>query len=472
MWQKYINTATLEDALQKLSQHGRNARIISGGTDLMLEMEAGIRKDIDVLIDVSRIPETNCITLDENGIIHLGMNVTHNDCVASKIIRENALPLALACWQVGSPQIRNKGTIAGNLVTASPANDSITPLIAMNARVLLRSEMGDRLVPLSEFYLGVRKTVLREDEMLVEVLFPSMPQPACGMFYKFALRNAQAISLVNVAVILTMNEDVVSQAVITVGSVAPTIIHALKAEEYLIGKQLSDEVINLAAKLCAEDSKPISDLRGSAAYRKKMLEVITRRSLTAINNGSNLNILPKTPILLRNPGKNNHCERQNIPLELTAEESITLTVNGTTVTYQPKNHKSLLRLLREDGLLTGTKEGCSEGECGACTVIMDGMAVMSCLVPAQRAYGAEIRTVEGLAVNNILHPVQKAFIETGAVQCGYCTPGFLVSAAMLLEEKPDPDEADIKQAITGNLCRCTGYYSILKAIEDAARGGI
>lgn len=471
MWQKYINAATVEDALKVLSQYGKNARIISGATDLMLEMENGIRKDIDVLIDVSRIPGTNCIILDEDGVIHLGMNVTHNDCVASKILRENALPLALACWQVGSPQIRNRGTIAGNLVTASPANDSITPLLALNASVLLRSQSSDRLVPLSEFYLGVRKTVLREDEMLVEVLFPCIPQNAQGMFTKFALRNAQAISLVNVAVILYMEGAAVSQTAITVGSVAPTIIHAVKAEEYLIGKQLTEEVINQAAKLCAEDSKPISDLRGSAAYRKKMLEVITRRSLTAIDNGSNLSILPQTPILLRKPVKNNHCEQQNIPLELTAEESITLTVNGNTVTYEPKNHKSLLRLLREDGLLTGTKEGCAEGECGACTVIMDGMAVMSCMVPAQRAYGADIRTVEGLAENDTLHPVQKAFIETGAVQCGYCTPGFLVSAAMLLEEKPKPDEEDIKQAITGNLCRCTGYYSILQAIEKATAGG-
>ncbi len=151
---------------------------------------------------------------------------------------------------------------------------------------------------------------------------------------------------------------------------------------------------------------------------------------------------------------------------------ITMVVNGTSVVLRTKANRTLLSILREDLGLTGVKEGCGIGECGACTVIMNGKAVNSCLVLAPKADGAEILTIEGLANGDELHPLQEAFITHGAVQCGFCTPGMILSAKALLDENPHPTRLEIREGISGNLCRCTGYQQIVDAIEAVAeRGG-
>ena len=385
----------------------------------------------------SRIPNLDQITLDEDGLIHIGPMVTHNQCAASKIIREFVYPLARASWEVGSPQIRNRGTVAGNMITASPANDTISPLMALGAKVLLRSKNGERIVPLIDFYKGVRRTVMTPDEMLIEIMIPSMTKNQKGIFTKFALRQAQAISLVNVAIILELEQQHVKTSSITLGAVAPVIIHAKEAEDYLAGKELNEQTILQTAELAMNAAKPISDVRGSAGYRKKIVKIITQRGLRSILHGSEREGFPEHPVLLRGkPGQpfptvgETVVHNEGTPIETT--------INGVKHTFTTGQNKTLLRLLREEAGMTGTKEGCAEGECGACTVFLDGIAVMSCMVPAPRAHGAEIVTVEGIGNNGDLHPVQKAFIEHGAVQCGYCTPGFIMSAAKLLEEVESP----------------------------------
>jgi carbon-monoxide dehydrogenase medium subunit len=466
MWQQYIQPNNLEDAIKLLGETAGEARIVAGATDLILEMEAGLHPAIKTLIDITRIPGLNEITLDEDGFIHLGPLVTHNDCVASKLLIEQAFPLAQACWSVGAPQIRNRGTVSGNLITASPANDTIAPLIALDASVVLRSSTAERTVLLKDFYRGVRKTVIQPDEIMVDIFFPAMQPNQVGIFYKVGLRKAQAISVVNLCAVLTFNENIITDASVTLGSVAPTIIHAPDTEKYLIGKQLTEEVVAEASRLTMEAASPIDDLRGSAAYRRYMVGVIARRSLQALADGAQTEDFPTHPPLLADDDLGAVLEQ---PVRFTGDEIIETIINGKEYRFTSGYQKTLLHLLREEAMLTGTKEGCAEGECGACTVFLDGEAVMSCLVPAPRAHGAEIVTVEGLATNGNLHKVQQTFIEDAAVQCGYCTPGFLMSASKLLEEIPDPDREQIRLAITGNLCRCTGYYKIIEAIEDAAK---
>ncbi len=147
---------------------------------------------------------------------------------------------------------------------------------------------------------------------------------------------------------------------------------------------------------------------------------------------------------------------------------IELTINGKKRKVETTTRTRLLDLIRDDLRLTGTKEGCGKGECGACTVIMNGELVASCLILAPQADGAVITTIEGVGDNKCLDPVQEAFIETGAVQCGFCTPGMILAVKKLLEENPHPDEEEIKRGISGNLCRCTGYQKIFDAIKLSA----
>src|SRR6201988_1125390 len=149
MWHEYIKVTTIDQVLQILKERGTRARIVAGGTYLILELERGFRKGIDTLLDVTRIPDLDQITIDEDTVIHLGPLVTDNHCVESKLILERAYPLARAAWEVGAPQIRNRGTVAGNLITASPANDTITPLLALDATITVRSAArGERYMAL------------------------------------------------------------------------------------------------------------------------------------------------------------------------------------------------------------------------------------------------------------------------------------------------------------------------------------
>ena len=469
MWHTYYTPTTLEETLRLLARHGAAARIIAGGTDILIELERKIRAP-QILIDISHIPGLDRIDLKKGGF-HLGPLVTHHQVVASPEIVAQAYPLARACWEVGAPQIRNRGTIAGNLITASPANDTIVPLRVLGATVTLQSVRGKRTLPLHDFYKGVRKTAMADDELLVDIFFPAMSDDERGTFIKLGLRRAQAISVVNIAAILELHRDAIVKARIAFGSVAPTIVRAPEVENYLVGKSLTDEVIQQAGEFALNAAKPIGDVRGPADYRVEMLRVLTARALRQIRDGSERADWPENPPLLW--GKTNGRfpswpEPQLITHTENGPEAIETTINGRHYSIRGANDKTLLRMLREDAGLIGTKEGCAEGECGACTVFLDGIAVMACMVAAPRAHGAHIETIEALARDGQLHPVQDAFVKHNAVQCGYCTPGFVMAGAKLLEENPQPTLYQIQQSISGNLCRCTGYYNIVTAIHEAA----
>ncbi len=472
MWQTYCAPPSVDETLRLLAEHGPEACLIAGGTDLMVELRRGMRPAA-VLLDLTRVAEpsnVDQITLDDGGVIHIGPLVTHNQAVASDLLTKQGLPLVQTCWQVGTPQLRNRGTIAGNLVTASPANDTITTLWALGARLTLSSRRGIRSLSFPDFYHGVRQTALADDELVTDISFPALKGNQRGVFVKLGLRRSHAIAVVNAAVVLTFDGDRVAEASITLGSVAPTIIRAPEAEQVLEGSALHEEGITQAASLAAEAATPIDDIRSGAGYRRQMVQVLVHRALCALREGTEGSEHPSAPPLLWGKGDGHfqpgagHTAIHRVG----GSEPIVCTVNGKRASVQGAVDKTLLDMLREDLGLTGTKEGCGEGECGACTIWMDGIAVLACLVPAPRAHGAQITTIEGLARGEVLHPVQQAFIDEAAVQCGFCTPGFVMSGANLLEEIPHPTQEQIIAGLHGNLCRCTGYYKIVRAIERAA----
>ncbi len=463
MWSRVVRPASVSEALDALAALGPAARIVAGGTDVLVELQRGV-KPASTLIDVSALRELRGVR-HRGGVVTIGGLATHNEVLAAPFARTAMLPLAQACIEVGAPQIRTRATIAGNLVTASPANDTIAPLLALDAELVLASRGGERIVALRDFYTGFRATVLRPDELVREIRFAALDGERRGVFLKLGLRRAQAISVIDIAIVLGLHDGIVRDARIALGCLAPTVVRAELAERYVEGRALDEATCAQAGVMACDDAAPISDVRGSAGYRSATLAALIARALGRIANGREADGFPDAPVLLETRrAPNGAANDTSAPPFFGTTET---TINGVRCSL-PDATKTLLDALRDDAGLTGAKEGCAEGECGACTVWLDGAAVMACLVPASQAHGAEITTIEGLAGDGRLHPLQQAYIDCGAVQCGFCIPGMIMAGAKLLDERsaPSPDEQQV--AISGNICRCTGYRKILDAMESAS----
>ncbi|MEO0560569.1 MAG: FAD binding domain-containing protein, partial [Chloroflexota bacterium] len=376
MWNEYYTVRDLDEAVALLDEYRERARIVAGGTDMLIEKERGARAEVEALIDITRVPNLDMITVMA-GRVRLGPLVTHNHVVGDVRMAEVALPLVQACWEVGAPQIRNRATIAGNLITASPANDSITPLMALGAEIHLRSVRGDRVVPIEDFYTGFRQTAMQSDELLTAIEFPALGDDQAAAFYKLGLRRAQAISVVNATVILTRDGDTVTDAQITLGSVAPTIIRVPDAEAALVGQVLTDETIRVAARAAADTPTPIDDVRGTAVYRTEMVAVLVARLLRRCAANEHTSVKPwgNAPAMLWGE------QRGTVSVPLVEgfhhnEDTVIETrINGEQVTIPTGQDVTLLDFLRDHAGLRGSKVGCSEGECGACTIFLDGAAV-------------------------------------------------------------------------------------------------
>ena len=428
------------------------AVLVAGGTEVMPLRNRGERPG--PLLDLSRVAELRAV---ENGDpVRLGAAVTY-----TRQLEELAEPLpvlALAARTIASRQVRNRATLGGALAIADPSADILAALVAAGAEVELASASGARRLPVADFLTGPYERDLGGDELIVAVLVPRAAGSAA--YAKVGARNAMARAACAVAVVL---DEERRTAGIGVAASAPTPVRAPAAEALVAaeapwasGEELDAGFVSRVGALVAEATRPRSDSRGSEAYKRHAAAVLGGRALARAwrSDGAPAAAAPRPRFA--QPDR--------------AAAVLTLRVDGAEHGL-PEEHAadSLLRVLRDELGVTAPKNACEEGECGSCTVAIDGELACACLVPAAQAAGCDVETAGGLAdPGGALHPVQEALLEAGGVQCGFCTPGFVMAARDLLRRVPDPTVEDIREGLNGNLCRCTGYEKIVAAVRLAA----
>jgi carbon-monoxide dehydrogenase medium subunit len=270
---------SVDECLTVLARRGSEAKLVAGGTDLLPQMKNGVVRPACV-VDISRLSELRSVALDANGGLRLGAAVAARQIERDPRLRASYPSLAESAALVGSIQIRNLATVGGNLCNAAPSADMAPPLVALDAEVVIAGPKGRRRVPLATFFEGVRKTVLGPDELLIELVVPAPGPRSGGHYLRHTPRRELDIAVVGVASQITLSNGVCGKARISLASVAPTPVRATAAERVLEGQPLTPQRIEEAARLAVEAARPISDQRGSAEFRKHLVRVLTRRTLT------------------------------------------------------------------------------------------------------------------------------------------------------------------------------------------------
>jgi xanthine dehydrogenase iron-sulfur cluster and FAD-binding subunit A len=464
----YVPVATIAEACSLLAKHGADAAILAGGTDLLIEFRRPAANLPQRIVDISRVAELGGI-VERDGHLVIRPLVTHAQLQRSELVRRFAPLLASAAAAIGAPQIRNRGTVGGNIMNAAACADTVPPLIALGATVTLQSHAGARDLSLGDLFLRPYQTKATPDELLTAIRFPTLPATARSAFVKLGRRNALSIARLSVAAILEIGDDGrITGARLVPGAAFPTWRRVTEAEQMLVGEKPVAKLFAAAGRKVSEEMIRETGRRWSTEYKEPVLAVLVRRALeqcafapvpppaavpSSGTTDEGISVTPKG-------GKRK--------ARASRECTVAVTINGRAHTLTIPAHRTLLEVLRDDLGLTGTKCGCEIGECGACTVLLDGQPVNSCLVLAPQIAGREVTTVEGLMADGRLHPLQESFLDHDAVHCGFCTPGMLLSAKALLDRNPHPTETEIRTAIAGNLCRCTGYQQIVDAIRQAA----
>ena len=274
---EYFTPKTIEEACSLAFKYKEEAKIIAGGTDLLVQVK---HKDVlpRYIINIKGIGK-DYITYDEKEGLRIGALATIHSLEVSPLVLEKFSILAQAASKLGSAQIRKQATITGNLCNAAPSAETAPPLIVLGARTKIMGADGERTIPIEDFFTGPGQTVLKPDEILAEIQVPNLPPRSGGVYIKHAIRKVMDLAMVGVAVIVTVDRDVLSDVKIALGAVAPTPVRIRRAEEALRGKKISDDLLQKAGQTASDESSPIDDIRSSADYRKKMIKVLVARAL-------------------------------------------------------------------------------------------------------------------------------------------------------------------------------------------------
>ncbi len=473
----YHAPASTSEALALLAQHGFDAKVLAGGQSLIPTMNFRLAQPA-VLVDLNCIPDLAFIRPEADGGLAIGAMTRHSAIEFDPLVAARAPLLRQIAPNISHQQIRNRGTFGGSMAHADPAAHWPTAAVALAGRMHIAGQGGERWVAADDFFAGLYTTALQPDELLTEIRVPPMP-PNSGFSYRQVARQHGAFPLAGAAAVVTLDERGRCQAVrlVFLGAGDRPML-ASAAARLLLGQAPTAALIGAAAETAAKsDVDPTGDIHATANYRRHLIRWLGEQVLTealekannrywvlgigdsAMNTGRPKTQYP-TPALAP--------ERSSGASVPDTQYPISLTVNGTNYSRHVEPRMLLVDFIRHELGLTGTHVGCEHGVCGTCTILLDGQPVRSCLMFAVQAHGHDIRTVESLGTPENLHPIQQAFQEKHALQCGFCTPGFLMTLAPFLEKNPNPTEHEIREAIAGNLCRCTGYQHIVEAVKLAA----
>ena len=420
---EYARPSSVAEAIQLLGAH-EGARALAGGQTLVNVMKARAASP-DVLVDLNRLDELRAISVSGD-TLRLGAMATYTQIMGSSEVDVSRPILAEVAAQIADVQVRNRGTIGGNVCSNDPTNHLPPLLVALGASMTIRGAEGERTVAADEFFLGVYMTVVGEGELLLSVSVPAAANAADGF------------------------------SSITIGRDGTCLANAAAS--------LAGDSVRIA--LGCVDAVPVL-LTPTSSDENSVRQAVEEARARAAVGRARLGRLPPPPRRrLRGARRRAGAGARRVSVqEPTTSRTISVEINGDVYERDVDARRLLVHFIRDEIELTGTHIGCDTGNCGACTVHLDGQAVKSCMLLAVQADGAKLKTVEGLAPSDgELSPLQQSFSSHHALQCGYCTPGMLMSASALLEQNPRPTEEEVRTAIQGNICRCTGYVNIVEAI--------